>query len=251
MEKLENGAVAGRNAVRELLRSGRDIDKIFVKRGEREGSITQLISDALSRKIPVIHTEAQKLDALAGGVPHQGIVAIASETEYCTVQDIIAAAREKGEKPFVVVADGIEDPHNLGAVIRSAHCSGAHGIIIPKRHSAGVNQTVAKASAGSLEYMPIAKVPNIPSAIEELKREGLWIYGADMGGSAYYDTDMDSSIAVVLGAEGSGISRLVREKCDFLVSIPIYGKIDSLNVSAAAAVIFSEIARQQRGKKSE
>jgi len=236
--------VGGRNAVKELLSSGRDIDKIFVRRGEREGSVKLLIGMAAARKIPIIEVDKSKLDSMFQGA-HQGIVAIAAEHNYSTVEEIIAYAESKGEKPFVVICDGVEDPHNLGAIIRSAECSGVHGVIIPKRRSVGLTSTVAKASAGAIMHMRVAKVTNLASTIDELRERGFWVYAADMGGEPYYKTDYSGSVAVVLGAEGNGISRLVREKSDFIVSIPLYGNVNSMNVSCAAAVILSEVARQR------
>lgn len=240
------GIVAGRNAVRELLRSGRSIDKLLVKGGSREGSITVLVAEAVKRGIPVIDTAQEKLDMLCGGVNHQGVVAMAAEKDYTDVDTILAIAAERGEKPLVVIADCIEDPHNLGALIRCAECAGAHGIIIPKRRSAGLTPTVAKASAGAIEHMAIAKVANISQTVESLKKKGLWIFASEAGGSAYYDTDFNVPCAVVFGSEGEGIGRAIKEKCDFLVSIPMYGKVNSLNVSTAASVILCHAARMQR-----
>ena len=247
MEKniINESVISGRNAVKELLHSGRDIDKIYVQKGEREGSVRMLIGKAQERKIPVIEVEKSKLDALCGGSYHQGIVAMAAEQNYSTIEDIIEYAASLGEKPFVVICDGVEDPHNLGAIIRSAECCGVHGVIIPKRRAVGLTPVVAKSSAGALEHMRVARVTNISSAIEELKKLGFWIYAADMGGENYFDTDYSSSVAVVMGSEGFGISRLVKEKCDFTVSIPLYGKVNSMNVSCAAAVILAEVAKQR------
>ena len=243
-ESVSENIVIGRNPIRELLHSGRAIDKIFVQRGEREGSVIPLVAEAKSLGIVVVEVEKQKLDSLSGGASHQGIVAFAAEKEYCEISDILNLARERGEKPFVVVADEINDPHNLGAIIRSADCLGAHGIIIPKRRSVGLTSTVSKASAGALENMLIAKAVNITAAIDELKEAGLWIYAADMDGAPYYEHKFDAPTAIVLGSEGNGISRLVKEKCDFVISIPQYGSVNSLNVSNAAAIIMSEVARQ-------
>ncbi|MBQ5389429.1 MAG: RNA methyltransferase, partial [Clostridia bacterium] len=193
------GAVIGRNALRELLASGRDIDKIFVQRGEREGSITVLVAQAIERKIPVVEVERQKLDALSGGGNHQGVVAMAAQKEYATIDEILAVAEARGEKPFVVILDGVEDPHNLGAIIRSADVFGAHGIIIPKRRASGVTATVEKASAGALEHMAIAKVTNITDAIKTLKEKGLWIYAAEVGGADYATVDYGSgAVGIVL-----------------------------------------------------
>lgn len=240
------GVVAGRNAVRELLRSERSIDKLLVKGGSREGSITVLVAEAVKRGIPVIETVQEKLDSLCGGVNHQGVIAMAAEKEYCDVDTILKIAEERGEKPLVVIADCIEDPHNLGALIRCAECAGAHGIIIPKRRSAGLTPTVAKASAGAIEHMAIAKVSNISQTVESLKKKGLWIFASEAGGAAYYDTDFNVPAAIIFGSEGEGIGRAIKEKCDFLVSIPMYGKVNSLNVSTAASVILCHAARMQR-----
>lgn len=243
--ELDENTVIGRNAVRELLTGGRDIDKLYITSGEREGSINQLIGIAKERGIPIFECEKSRLDNMALGGKHQGIIAIAAGHNYASIDDMLNLAAERGEKPFIVVCDGIEDPHNLGAIIRSAECAGAHGVIIPKRRAVGLTSTVAKASAGALSHMLIAKVTNLPSAIDELKEKGLWIYGADMDGTSYYDTDLAGAAAIVLGSEGFGISRLVKEKCDFIVSIPLYGKVNSLNVSCAAAVLLTETARQR------
>lgn len=240
-----NGAVVGRNAVRELLKSGRDIDKIFVRRGEREGSITMLVAMALERKIPVTEVEKPKLDVLACGLPHQGIVAMAAQKEYCTVEDILKIAEERGEMPLLVIADNINDPNNLGALIRCAEGAGAHGIILPKRHAVGVSPAVTKASAGAVEHMAIAKVPNLAQCIEDLKKRGIWTYAAEAGGTAYYEADYHNPCALVFGSEGEGVSRLVKDTCDFVVSIPMYGQVNSLNVSTAAAVIINEAKRSQ------
>ncbi|MBQ8509347.1 MAG: 23S rRNA (guanosine(2251)-2'-O)-methyltransferase RlmB [Clostridia bacterium] len=240
----ETAAVCGRNAVLELLKSGRSVDKLFVRKGDREGSITLIVAEALNRGIPVIEVDKAKIDSLAPGMQHQGVVAMAASKEYVTVDEILAIAKEKGEKPLIVIADEIADPHNLGAIIRCAEGAGAHGLIIPKRRSTGLTPVVEKASAGALAHLAIAKVPNISTAIDELKEKGVWIYGAEAGGSAYYDTKFDSATAIVVGSEGGGISRLVREKCDFMISIPMFGEVNSFNVSCAAAVILCEAARQ-------
>lgn len=245
MEKNEinSAVVSGRNAVKELLSSGRDIDKIYVQRGEREGSIVMLVRKASERKIPIIEVDKSKLDTIAQIGSHQGIVALAAEQNYSTLEEIMEYAKSKGEAPFVVICDGVEDPHNLGAIIRSAECSGVHGVIIPKRRAVGLTPTVAKASAGALEHMRVARVTNLAMTLDELKRLGFWIYAADMGGEKYCDVDYSGSVAVVMGSEGFGISRLVKEKCDFTVSIPLYGKVNSMNVSCAAAVILTEVAK--------
>lgn len=242
--KYENGAVIGRNAVRELLKAERPIDKILVQKGERTGSITVLVAQAIARRIPVIEVERQKLDNLSGYVPHQGIIAMAAEKEYCTVADILAVAEARGEAPLIVICDGVTDPYNLGAIIRCAECCGAHGLIIPKRRAAGLTPLVTKASAGAIEHLAIAKVPNIAAAIAELKEAGVWVYAAEAGGSALWSTDLTGACAVVMGSEGDGVSPIVKKVCDGVVSIPIYGKVNSFNVSTAAAVILAEAARQ-------
>ena len=241
----ENGAVIGRSAVRELLKSERPIDKILVQKGERTGSITVLVAQAIARKIPVIEVERQKLDSVSGFAPHQGIVAMAAEKEYCTVGDILALAKERGEAPLIVICDGVTDPYNLGAIIRCAECCGAHGLVIPKRRAAGLTPLVTKASAGAIEHLAIAKVANIAAAVEELKEAGVWVYAAEAGGNSLWKTDFSGPCAIVMGSEGDGVSQVVKKACDGIVSIPIYGQVNSFNVSTAAAVILAEVARQQ------
>ncbi|MEI3057674.1 MAG: 23S rRNA (guanosine(2251)-2'-O)-methyltransferase RlmB [Eubacteriales bacterium] len=239
------GVVFGRNEVRELLRSGRSVDKLFIRKGELQGSVNLIVGEASERGIPIIEVEKEKLDSLCGGGVHQGVAAMAAEKDYCTVEDILAIAAERGEAPFIAICDGIEDPYNLGALIRCAECAGVHGVIIPKRRAAGLTPTAAKASAGAVEHMAIAKVTNIAAAIDELKAAGVWTYAAEAGGENMYTTDMNRPAAFVFGSEGNGVSRLVREKCDFVVSIPMYGKVNSMNVSTAAAVILTEAARRR------
>lgn len=243
--------VIGRNAVRELLSGERDVNKIFVQRGEREGSITMLIAMAREKKIAINEVEKSRLDVLSGGLSHQGIIAIAAEHNYSTIDDMLNLAKERGEAPFVIICDGVEDPHNLGAIIRSADCCGAHGVIIPKRRAVGLTPVVSKASAGAIFHVPVAQVTNLSMTIDELKEKGFWLYAADMGGMEYHKTDFSGSVALVMGSEGAGISRLVKEKCDFTVSSPLWGSINSMNVSCAAAVILAEIARQRHGKDVE
>ena len=240
----------GRNAVREALRSGKSINRILVTK-EKDGSLGELISLARDRGIEVRETDRKKLDELCmpyghGDRPgnHQGIVAYAAGVEYCSVGDILNSAKERGEDPFVIVLDGIEDPHNLGSIIRSAECAGAHGVVIGKRRSAAVTAAAVKASAGAAEYMHIARVTNISAAISELKKAGLWVAGADMSGNVMTKQGMNGPLALVIGSEGSGLSKLVRESCDFLVSIPLYGKIDSLNAGVAAGILMFEKKRQ-------
>ena len=247
-EREESGLVVGRNAVRELLKSNREIDKILVQRGEREGSIVVLVAMAIEKGITVVETDKSKLDSLSSFAPHQGIIAMASEKEYCSVEDILNIAKERGEAPLVVIADGITDPHNLGALIRCAEGAGAHGIIIPKRRSTGLTPVVSKASAGAIEHMAIAKVANISNTIRYLKDNGLWIFAAEAGGKPYYETDFKGPCGLVFGSEGNGVSQIVIENSDALTSIPMYGKVNSFNVSTAASVILCEAARQNRSK---
>lgn len=245
---VSEGLVVGRNAVRELLRSGRDIDKIFVQRGEREGSIVVLVAEAVERHIPVIETDRAKLDKMTNFAVHQGVVAMAAEKEYCTVEDILNIAAQRGEKPFIIIADGIVDPHNLGALIRCAEGVGAHGLIIPKRRAVGLTPAVTKASCGAIEHLAVAKVTNLAATVDELKKLGIWVFAAEAGGDAYYDTDFNCPCALVMGSEGEGVSHIVKERSDYIVSIPMYGHVNSFNVSTAASVIMAEIARQHRTK---
>ena len=242
-ERREN-VVVGRNAVRELLNSGMPVDKILVS--GREGSVVALIAQAKERKIPVVDADSAALDRLSGGENHQGIAAYVGEKEYSTIEEILETAAERGEKPLIVVCDGIEDPHNLGAVIRCAECAGAHGVIIPERRACGLTPAVSKASAGAILHMKIARVGNIAQTIEKLKESGIWTFAAEAGGIDFYDADFNLPCAIVLGGEDSGVSRLVKERCDFIVSIPMYGHVNSLNVSTAASVLLCRAARMQR-----
>ncbi len=238
------GLVIGRNAVRELLRSGRTVDKLLVRRGDREGSIVVLVAEAIEQDIPVVEVDKAKLDSLAGFVPHQGVIAMVAQKEYVTVEDILAIAESRGEKPFIVIADGLTDPYNLGALIRCAEGCGAHGLIIPRRRAVGLTALVAKASAGAMEHMAVAKVSNIHQTILDLQKAGIWVYAAEAGGHAHYETDFSGPCALVMGSEGDGVSRVVKDACDGIVSIPMYGHVNSFNVSTAASVILAEIARQ-------
>lgn len=242
--KGRENAVVGRNAVAELLKTGTPIDKILVS--GVEGSVKVIVAKAKEARIPVVDTTSDYLDRLCGGENHQGVAALVAEKAYCTVEDILEIARERGEKPLIVVCDGIEDPHNLGAVIRCAECEGAHGIIIPERRACGLTPAVSKASAGAIMHMAVAKVANIAQTIEKLKENGVWTYAAEADGQDFYDTDFSGGCAIVLGGEDSGVSRLVRERCDYTVSIPMYGKLNSLNVSTAASVLRCHAARMQR-----
>ncbi len=245
-EPMSEGLVVGRNAVRELLKSGRSIDKIFVQKGEREGSIVVLVAEAVERHIPLVEVEKAKLDKMTAGATHQGIVAMAAEKEYCTVEDILEIAKERDERPFIVIADGITDPHNLGALIRCAEGSGAHGLIIPKRRAVGLTPIVTKASCGAIEHLAIAKVTNLAATVDVLKENGVWIFAAEAGGEAYYDTNFKCPCAIILGSEGEGVSRLLKDKSDYITSIPMYGHVNSFNVSTAGAVILAEVAKQHR-----
>lgn len=248
VRSVNPGVTVGRNAVRELLRSGRAIDKIYVKNGSREGSVVVIVAEAIGRGIPIVEVDQNKLDRIACGGNHQGVVAMAAGKEYSTVEDILEIAAARGEKPLIVVSDGIEDPHNLGALIRCAECAGAHGIIIPKRRAVGVTPVVVKCSAGAIEHMAIARVTNLATTLKDLKDAGIWIFAAEAGGEAYYDVDFDVPAAIVFGSEGNGVSRLVKERSDFNVSIPMYGLVNSLNVSTAASVVLCHAARVRHGK---
>ncbi len=239
--------IIGRNAVLEALKSNREIEKITVARGA-EGSVKQIVAKAKDKKIPIYYSEKSRMDKAASGGSHQGVMAVVSDYEYCSVDDILAKAAERGEQPFIMLLDGLEDPHNLGAIMRTAECAGVHGIIIPKRRSVSVTETVAKTSAGAVEYMLCAKVTNIAAEIDKLKERGIWIGACDMGDQLYYQQDLTGPIGIVVGGEGSGVSRLVREKCDFVVSIPMVGNITSLNASNAASILMYEVVRQRMVK---
>lgn len=245
----ESGVIYGRNAVLEALKGGQVLDKLFVQSGEREGSITLIIAKAKEVGIPVLYVQKEKLDNLSRSGAHQGVVAMIAGVTYHTIDEILAIASEKGEAPFLVIADGVEDPHNLGAIIRSAEGAGAHGLIIAKRHSSPVTPTVIKASAGAAAHLPIAKVTNLATTIDELKEMGVWIYGAEAGGTSLYESDPTGSVAFVVGSEGKGISRLIKEKCDFILSIPMYGQVNSFNVSCAAAVLLCYAAEKRHKAK--
>ena len=244
--ETKNEIIEGRNAVIEALRAGRAIDKIFIARGDVDKTLGHIASKAREKGIVVVESDRKKLDFMSQTHAHQGVIALCAVREYCSVDDIFALAEERDEKPFIIVCDEISDPHNLGAIIRSAECAGAHGVIIPKRRSAGLTAIVDKASAGAAEHMAIARVPNIPAAIKELKDRGLWIYGtAADGQSGLWNTDFTGSMALVIGSEGDGMGRLVRESCDFIVSLPMKGQVSSLNASAAAAIVMYEVLRQR------
>lgn len=247
--EFKNELIEGRNAVIEALRAGRAIDKIFINKGEVDKTLGHIASRAREKGIVVVECDRRKLDFMSATKAHQGVIAVVAVREYCTIEDILAVAAERGEAPFVIVCDEISDPHNLGAIIRSAECAGAHGVIIPKRRSAGLTAIVDKASAGAAEHMAIARVPNIPAAIKALKDNGLWIYGtAATGSSDLWHTDFSGAMALVIGSEGDGMGRLVSESCDFIVSLPMKGKVSSLNASCAASITMYEILRQRSDK---
>lgn len=235
----------GRNAVLEAFRSGKTIDKLFILDGCQDGPIKSIVREAKKTDAIINYVDKERLDRLAGTGHHQGVVAIGAAYEYAEVDDILASAKEKGEDPFIFILDEIEDPHNLGAIIRTANLAGAHGVIIPKRRAVGLTATVAKTSAGAINYTPVAKVTNISQTIEELKKQGLWFVCADMGGETTYNLNLKGPIGLVIGNEGNGVSRLVKDKCDFIASIPMKGDIDSLNASVAAGVLAYEIVRQR------
>ena len=241
-----DGLIEGRNAVTEALRAGTSIDKIYLQKGETDRTLGHIASTAREKGIVVVDADKRKLDSMSRTHAHQGVIALASVREYVSVADILNAAREKGEAPLIVVCDEISDPHNLGAIIRTAECAGAHGVIIPKRRSAGLTSVVGKTSAGAVSYVPVARVPNIAALLKELQKEGVWVFGtAAEGTTTLYDADLKGPAAIVIGSEGDGMTRLVREGCDFLVSIPMKGKISSLNASAAAAILLYEAVRQR------
>ena len=241
-----DGMIEGRNAVIEALRSGAAIDKIYLQKGETDKTLGHIASRARAAGTVVVEADRRKLDAMSRTHAHQGVIALASVREYVSVESILHSAREKGEAPLLVVCDEISDPHNLGAIIRTAYCAGAHGVIIPKRRSAGLTSVVAKTSAGAVSYLPVARVPNLPALLKELKGQGVWVFGAAAGGTTdLYHADLKGPAAIVIGSEGDGMSRLVEENCDFLVSIPMKGGLNSLNASAAAAVLLYEAVRQR------
>uniref|UniRef100_UPI004029F396 23S rRNA (guanosine(2251)-2'-O)-methyltransferase RlmB n=1 Tax=Eubacterium sp. TaxID=142586 RepID=UPI004029F396 len=243
----KDNIVIGRNAVLELLKSGREIENIIIAKGEREGSVNQIAALAREKGVVIKNADRKKLDFMCGGANHQGVIANVPAHEYSSVEDILAAAKEKGEPPFIIICDEIEDSRNLGAIIRTAEACGAHGVIIPKRRNAGLNFIVAKTSCGALEYVKVARVSNLSSTIEMLKKENIWVYAADMDGEPWCKTDFSGGVALVVGSEGNGVGRLVKQNCDVIVSLPMRGKVNSLNASVAASVIMYEIARQRLG----
>ena len=248
VEAENDGVIEGRNAVTEALRAGVAIDKIFLMKGDTDPTLGHIASAAREKGIVVVDADRRKLDGMSRTHAHQGVIALAAVREYVSVESILQAAQDKGEAPLLVVCDEISDPHNLGAILRTAECAGAHGVIIPKRRSAGLTAVVAKTSAGAVSYIPVARVANIPSLLKDLKKQGVWVFGtAADGTTSLYGADLKGPAAIVIGSEGDGMGRLVAENCDFTVSIPMFGKINSLNASAAAAVLLYEAVRQRLG----
>ena len=241
-----DGIIEGRNAVIEALRTDTAIDKIYISKGETDKTLGHIASKARDKGIVVVEADRRKLDNMSRTHAHQGVIALAAVREYVTVESILERAAAKGENPLLVVCDEISDPHNLGAILRTAECAGAHGVVIPKRRSAGLTAIVAKTSAGAVSYMPVARVPNIPALLKDLKKQGVWVYGtAAEGTTTLYEADLKGPAAIIIGSEGDGMTRLARENCDFLVSIPMKGQISSLNASAAAAILLYEAVRQR------
>lgn len=252
MEKKQNyqDQVEGRNAVIELLESGKDINKIFVTKGEKHGSIHKIISLAKENKVILVEKEKKQMDEMAQTPNYQGVIAMVPPYEYCEIEDILQEAKNKKEEPFVLILDGIEDPHNLGSIIRTAETAGVHGVIIPKRRAAVVNSTVNKVSAGAVQHMKIARVTNLSDTIETLKKEGLWICGTDINTTTfYYEQDLTGAIGIVIGNEGSGIGQKVKKNCDFLVKIPMRGKVESLNASVSTGIVIYEAVKQRKIRK--
>jgi 23S rRNA (guanosine2251-2'-O)-methyltransferase len=247
MENEISDQVEGRNSVLELLESDNDINKLYVQSGEKHGAIIKIIAKAKERKIVISEIDKNKLDQMSETHNHQGVIAIVPPYNYSSVEEILELAKSKNEKPFVIICDGIEDPHNLGSIIRTAECVGAHGVIIPKRRSAAVNATVNKTSAGAVAYVKVARVTNLNDTIKELQDNGVWIYGTDMDGTDNYnEVKYDSGVGIVVGSEGFGMSRLVKENCDFLIRIPMAGKINSLNASVSASIVMYEVMNQRK-----
>lgn len=249
MENSNNNIICGRNPVLEALRSGREIDRLFVAHGTGGGSVTAIIAKCRAKGILIKEISPQKLDYYCGGANHQGVAVMFASQEYATVDDMFALADSRGEKPFLIICDEIEDPHNLGAIIRTAEATGVHGVIIPERRSASLNATVAKAACGALEYVPVARVTNIANTIDALKERGVWVFGADMDGDDYTKTDFDTPCALVIGNEGKGIGALTAKKCDAIISLPMHGKINSLNASVAAGILMYEVVRSRKADK--
>jgi 23S rRNA (guanosine2251-2'-O)-methyltransferase len=247
-DERREGVIEGRNAVIEALRAGRPIDKIYIAKGETDATLGHIASRARAKGIVVVDADRRKLDYMSVTHSHQGVIALAAVREYSSVSDILEIAEERGEKPLIIICDEISDPHNLGAIIRTAECAGAHGVIVPKRRSAGLTPIISKTSAGAVEHVAVARVPNITAAIKELQKAGVWVFGTAAGAETrLWDADFKGASAIVIGSEGEGMGRLVAENCDFKVSIPMFGKLSSLNASASAAILIYEAVRQRKG----
>ncbi len=245
----ENSVIVGRNAVMEAVKADVTIDTLYVMQGEKAGIVGKIIALCKKNGAVIKEVNSLKLQSLSGTSAHQGVVAVAACKEYSTVEDILQNAQQKGQAPFIIIADEIEDPHNLGAIIRSAEAAGAHGLIIPKRRQASLTPIVYKTSAGAVNHLPVARVSNLASTIDQLKAQGVWIYGLDMDGKSWCETDFSGGCAIVIGSEGNGIGRLIKEKCDFIVSLPMLGKTNSLNASVAGAIVMYEVTKQRLNKK--
>ena len=244
-EQSTDGLFIGRNAVMELIKSGRTVDRIYIRKDSSDGVLGAISAKANEKRIPLVETDTRRLDKMADGGAHQGVIAVAAETDYLTIEELLIRTANKGEKPFYLICDSINDPHNLGALIRSANCAGLNGVIIPKRRSVGVNGTVAKSSAGAVFAMPIARVSNLANAVKTLKENGVWIWAVEAGGKPYYEQDFKGACALILGSEGEGVSDLLKKESDFIAGIPMYGTVNSLNVSNAGAIVMFEAAKQR------
>ena len=240
--------IVGRNAVMEALKSGRPLDSVFIARGERQGSIGAIVAMCREKGVPIKETDSRKLDFMAQN--HQGVIAVAACKEYVTLDELFAVAEQRGEPPFFIVCDELEDPHNLGAILRTAEAAGAHGVVVPRRRAVGLTGAVYKASTGAVEYVPVARVANVTDALKEMKKRGVWVYGLDMDGENWCSADLTGAMALVVGSEGRGVSRLVRENCDFVLSLPMDGQINSLNASVACGIVLYEVSRQRKGIKA-
>lgn len=244
-EKRKEDVLVGRNAVYEALRAGHPVDSVLIAKGNNGGPVRRIVDLCEARGVVIKDVSSAKLDAICGGMNHQGVAALAAAHEYSSVAEMLQTAKERGEPPFLVICDDINDPHNLGAIIRTAECCGAHGVIIPKRGAVGLTAAVDKAASGALEYLPVARVSNLTATVEELKKQGIWVYGTAMDGQPFYQTDFSGAAAVIIGSEGKGISRLLRENCDIVVSIPMHGRITSMNASVAAGIVLYEAAKSR------
>lgn len=249
-DQPQRDVIVGRNAVHEALKAGRAIDSLYVQRGERSGALLPLIAMAREKGVTVKEVDVRKLDHMCGNSAHQGVAAVAAVKEYASLDQVFSLAQERGEPPFLVICDELEDPHNLGAIIRTAECAGAHGVIVPQRRSVGLTYAVGKASAGAVEYLPVVRVQNLANLLEELKSRGVWIYAADMDGEPWCEVDFSGPAALVIGSEGRGVGRLIKEKSDFVVSMPMKGHINSLNASVAAGILCYEVCRQRSGLRA-